>query len=728
MKHILFLMWLSTFAFSNVVIEPDLLQQSTSSRDDHFDLFWEWENDPRWLGGVNWGGETFFGSLGFGDDFLGSTLTSDDAIDVEIRFNSDEITYCQTYRRDLGYDAAGVGEFRGSAWDMSDPGNPRRLNLCFVEWDDGTDEHAPNHLWDPDDSNRGRREYLFIMMSDYDGTGETYDNNNVGFQSDVIYGWWPKLISPYSFLETNPATLSIGVAYITNFMAVSGDQTLDLTWEYEENGIDHFVLYGGQNLNPDSVVTTLSSEIRSFSHTDLENGVKYYYQLRGVTSTGEEIVFSEKIWGKPNPVSQNMNLLGMWDGREQYGDIWGYTDGSTGTEYALICARGEGLSIIDISSTPTEVGFVSSVQLGTDAKDVKVFEHYAVLIKETEPAQIIDLTDPSNPEVVGQIHFGLSVGDGGAHNCYIDGAYLYSIGHDAGGVQVFDLSNPISPELVGEYITYYYHDIYVRNDTAYAAGIYGDGVDILDMSNPNNIQLLANFNYEGSGAHNCWTTEDGNYVVVGDEIGSGTYTRIFDVQDLENIEMVSTFIVDEEAVVHNMYVKGDLLYIGHYTEGVRVVDISNPHNPTELGYYDTYLRNEYGYLGCWSVYPFFDSEKIIASDMQSGLYVLEYENQLLLDKEHIPSRITLGINYPNPFNPTTSIPILLGQDSNVLLSIFNMRGEKVQTLFDGKMKSGQYTLNWDGTSHLGKDMPTGVYLYQLITEREAVQRKMVLLK
>ena len=205
--------------------EPDVLisppfQQTAENSLDEPELYWEWDPEPRWLRGIDWGGLTFFGSLGYGETFLGSTLSFYDAIDVEIRFSNDETTYCQTYRRDLGYDAAGVGIFRGSAWDISNHDNPRRLNLCFVEWDDGTGEHDPNLLWDPDDSYQGRREYLFIMMSDYDGTGTTYDNENWGPGADVIYGWWPKLEPDYSFFETDPATLEIRLAYITDFSSI----------------------------------------------------------------------------------------------------------------------------------------------------------------------------------------------------------------------------------------------------------------------------------------------------------------------------------------------------------------------------------------------------------------------------------------------------------------------------------------------------------------------------
>jgi choice-of-anchor B domain-containing protein len=566
------------------------------------------------------------------------------------------------------------------------------------------------------------------MLSDYDGTGETYDNSNTGFDSDVIYSWWPKLRSGYSFFETDPASLSIRLAFITNFSTLPDDEQLTLSWEFEEEGIDHFDLFYSTTIPPNNLLIQLDADNRSYLHNGLTNDEKVYYQMKGLSSQGDILYSSIQIWGKPGPVSMNMNLLGTWNERENYGDIWGYTDQTTGIEYALLCVRGEGLSVIDISDQPVEVGFVPSMQVGSDAKDVKVFDHYAVLIKENEPAQIIDLSDPENPNVVSTIHFGLSIEDGGAHNCYINGQYLYVIGHDAGGLEIYDLTNPESPQWVGDYITYYYHDIYVKDGIAYAAAIHGDGVDIMDVSNPSNVQLLANFNYEGSGAHNCWTTEDGNYVIVGDEIGDGNWIRIFDIQDLDNISMVAEYIVDPESVVHNAYVDGNLLYVAHYTEGVRIVDLSNPESPLEIAYYDTYLPNEYGYEGCWSVFPYFESGKIIASDLQSGLFVLEYQQSVNIEKPNVPTGFNLKQNYPNPFNPTTRINYTIGLESFVNLTVFDVSGNFVKTLVNTQQQNGIHSVQWDGTNALDKKMPSGNYFIKIETGEFTQSRKIILLK
>ena len=196
------------------------------------------------------------------------------------------------------------------------------------------------------------------------------------------------------------------------------------------------------------------------------------------------------------------------------------------------------------------------------------------------------------------------------------------------GLRVYSLADPASPTLVGSFrpdhqAVPYYHDIEIRGGRAYAAAIYdGGGVDVLDVSDPSAISLVSTFTYPGAGAHNTCTSEDGNTVYVGDEIGaSGNWMRIFDVTDVQDAELVGEIVIHESAAVHNCYVRGDRLFVAHYTEGLRVFDVSEPHFPIEVVSLDTFGGPSRGYRGAWTAYPYFASGKVIVSDIDTGLWV-----------------------------------------------------------------------------------------------------------
>jgi hypothetical protein len=89
-----------------------------------------------------------------------------------------------------------------------------------------------------------------------------------------------------------------------------------------------------------------------------------------------------------------------------------------------------------------------------------------------------------------------------------------------------------------------------------------------------------------------------------------------------------------------------------------------------------------------------------------------------------PSRVTLSNNYPNPFNPVTTIEFELSQKSHVTLKIFNILGEEVCTLLSASLLSGFHSYEWDASG-----MASGVYLYRIETAEGFVQtRKMVLIR
>lgn len=184
---------------------------------------------PRWVSGVNWGGAQFFGGMDLGANFFGSNLTAADYIPVELRWVGGSVADTSeakgwsrgaTYRRDKGYVYAGLGWIPFTAWDMSDPANPRQLDVSFVE--DSADGSA-NHLWDMgwDGSafaSLGGREYTFIHNTTY-SPGTFYDDNNWAPVTNVLYAFWPKDRGSHTYLE-GAFTMEI----VPNFVNLPGDE------------------------------------------------------------------------------------------------------------------------------------------------------------------------------------------------------------------------------------------------------------------------------------------------------------------------------------------------------------------------------------------------------------------------------------------------------------------------------------------------------------------------
>ena len=86
-------------------------------------------------------------------------------------------------------------------------------------------------------------------------------------------------------------------------------------------------------------------------------------------------------------------------------------------------------------------------------------------------------------------------------------------------------------------------------------------------------------------------------------------------------------------------------------------------------------------------------------------------------------------NYPNPFNPETTIGFSLHERSHVTLEVYNVAGYLVRTLLDEFRDAGTHNdVRWDGRSDKGTPMPSGVYLYRLMTKGSSQTRKMILLQ
>lgn len=93
-----------------------------------------------------------------------------------------------------------------------------------------------------------------------------------------------------------------------------------------------------------------------------------------------------------------------------------------------------------------------------------------------------------------------------------------------------------------------------------------------------------------------------------------------------------------------------------------------------------------------------------------------------------PIPIILEQNYPNPFNPTTQISFYLGSDLPVKLDIFNVKGQKVNSLCTANLKAGKHSYLWNGDDQAGRTVSSGIYFYRLSTPEGVISNKMILMK
>ena len=99
-----------------------------------------------------------------------------------------------------------------------------------------------------------------------------------------------------------------------------------------------------------------------------------------------------------------------------------------------------------------------------------------------------------------------------------------------------------------------------------------------------------------------------------------------------------------------------------------------------------------------------------------------------IDNGLIPLVTKLYENYPNPFNPSTSIRFDLAEDSDVTIQIFNVKGQLVKTLVQEKKSAGIHTVDWNGDDDNRQSVASGIYLYNLQADTQLSVRKCLLLK
>ena len=195
-----------------------------------------------------------------------------------------------------------------------------------------------------------------------------------------------------------------------------------------------------------------------------------------------------------------------------------------------------------------------------------------------------------------------------------------------------------------------------------------DRVVFIDVTNKSEPKLISVFDdYDHQYTHQSWLTDDHKYALLGDEldeldseyelkVDAKTRTIVIDLTDLDDPVLHHNHEAETKAIDHNGYVKGTEFFLASYTAGLRVLDVLNidQKSISELGFFNTFhdhsdhdhglpklttiknqdpgadhsgkKGNSEAFNGAWSVYPYFKSENIIVSDINSGLFIVKKQN------------------------------------------------------------------------------------------------------
>jgi len=428
-------------------------------------------------------------------------------------------------------------------------------------------------------------------------------------------------------------------------------------------------------------------------------------------------------------------------------DVWGHVDLNTGDEFAIMGLK-NGVIVVDVTtpSIPNEVGTISGVS--SSWRDVKVYQYFdealnlwqAYAYATTEGNEGVTIIDLNNlPNSISLVEKNNVVST--AHNVYITNvdhtlnielpdqkASLQLIGANSrnGAFQNYSLSNPrtLANTSSNNFGSGYTHDgasLSIDdqrsiNDCGLTSGSCTVFIDfnekemkLWNITDPNNSSQLGMAEYndvdkDNQYVHSGWGTEDKQFILLHDEFdeyrgGLNTTVRIFSIEDLNTPTQVGQWTGSTRAIDHNGFVRGNRYYMSNYERGLTVLNITDPSNPTEVAFFDTYTpANSASFNGAWGVYPFLPSGNILVSDINSGLYILK-DNA----KDSTTGEFSF-LNESSETEPGTTLSLLVSRNGSDLTQSTAVSYQVIQ----GSAKIGEdfvvenSTLTWQANDNTDK--------------------------
>ena len=334
-----------------------------------------------------------------------------------------------------------------------------------------------------------------------------------------------------------------------------------------------------------------------------------------VTATTGNISDSASIVITPRNVQRDMKVVG----RVPFKEFQGAEQWIIGN-YAYYSTISDRFLVYDISN-PTQPKLTDTIKV--DARlvnDIMTTADGKILVISREGASnrkngiaFYDTSDPAHPKLISEYTATVT---GGVHSAFVDSHYVYLTDDSTGSLRIIDFRDAKNPKEVARWQTEnplatmirtkegesiggrYLHDVYVKDGLAYLA-YWHDGLVILDVGaglkggSPEKPQLVSQLRFNHyelygdgwlAGTHSVYRYR--NYVFIGDEVFPAIFdiksprrfpvrgiVHVIDVSDINQPQKVAEYPVPEGGA-HNMWVEDDVMYLGYYSGGGRVVDVS----------------------------------------------------------------------------------------------------------------------------------------------------------
>lgn len=256
-----------------------------------------------------------------------------------------------------------------------------------------------------------------------------------------------------------------------------------------------------------------------------------------------------------------------------------------------------GLSVFDVRDRRNPVlKKTLSLPDDTDWNGVWAKDDALYIASNSSGLVILDIREPANPIFVRRAEGPYSV-----HTVLVDGDRLYANAPGT-GTYVYDVSKPLEPTLL-QIVTPTPggfsggpHDVFAYQGRLYISNAES-GYSIMDITDLNDVRHLGDYlrpDLAGYAHHSAVGTFAGRTIAFEGGEFNGSHVRVLDVTDPASISLIATHRMRPTVSMHNLLLRGHLLYVAWYHEGLRVLDVSNPTQPRQVAHLNTFREADPG--------------------------------------------------------------------------------------------------------------------------------------